>query len=1197
MSDRVQFRRDTKVRWVEVNPILMEGEIGLEIDTNNIKMGDGVHAWNELEYGVGIENITSELGDSENLAASQKLINSELAKKFDKESVVQESGESEDKVMSQKAVSNKLSDLSLNKYKKCHISLIGDSISTFKGHIPNNYQTYYPQGKIDSVFKTYWHIVCRTLGASIQNLSYSGSTVTTLRYEDYNFYKRALLVDKNASLIIVALGVNDNGMEDNLGGYDYDKDISEYDESIFTEAYIKGIRTLISNHPIADICLIRMSRANEMIGRAQAIKTIAEHYGVMYFDASECYDGALHPDTDDNDDGSEMKKIANGLLSVLSQSDNGHLSKLEKLQDNIDFKIRDLKTNIIDLSLKTLDKTKLSLVDGIYLSNGTFDSTQTNYKSCLEYILYNKDYTYTTNPLLQRVALYDKDFKFIDVSSTLNVDYEFSYFRVTFNSSLITSDIVTISIDSSIPSDIAKINDKIQNNYLFIQSILQGNNPFVWEQGHLNNGIEGNAPTRIRTSGQPQLVVGNFTCNDEYSFQVLVYDKNNTFLKYSSWIKSYEISEFTYIRIMMKKDDGSTIIPSDSSNITINVETPLPINNKKNIESVKELIVQNQNDIQQINKSIYVGMSFVWEQGHLNNGIEGNAPTRIRTSGHPVKVKGTIVVNDSGYSFQVLCFDNYGEFKNSSGWQKSYTITRDYKVRIMVKKDDNTDILPSESSAINTSLLSLISDSYYNILTPTWEQGTLTYGVEGNLTTRIRTGFMYICIGSSVKCNSGYKFNICLYDDNKKYIGETGWTDSEYFIQKEGYIRIVSAYNNNSSIEPSSGNNILTYLLSHKYLSFIPDIKEDRLDMIASLQAKNADVVSDYKTELMTADSSFDIDQKGNVYMAYFANPKSIGESNTDTNIYLKLIKFNVCDTSTIEVLGTFHANSDILGFTQGNKPPYDPNVLIVDNTVYVYTVLYDDAESQYYWCILPYNKATTTFGQHIKCKIGDSDFSKNNIMSLYEVKGYPCSVDLNYPIAATKFAFYNGEYYTAVGYDSIQEGNHGGMIIKSVDGINWELVSIAPFGDTTKGTNEMSLDILDDKIYCTFRGYGGTGIFYACYNISSNSWSDIKKLPDMEISKAWMENFENKMFVIYSLNRFHSVNGLARSAMRFAYVETDLSITKYFDFRTDEGCSYPYLKNFNKTLYISFQSDKRHISTGSSRSNICFTSVSDLLR
>lgn len=49
MSDRVQFRRDTKARWIEVNPILMEGEIGLEIDTNNIKQenkkaGEKYHA-------------------------------------------------------------------------------------------------------------------------------------------------------------------------------------------------------------------------------------------------------------------------------------------------------------------------------------------------------------------------------------------------------------------------------------------------------------------------------------------------------------------------------------------------------------------------------------------------------------------------------------------------------------------------------------------------------------------------------------------------------------------------------------------------------------------------------------------------------------------------------------------------------------------------------------------------------------------------------------------------------------------------------------------------------------------------------------------------------------------------------------------------------------------------------------------------
>lgn len=72
MSNRIQFRRDTRVRWAEINPVLMEGEVGLEVDTQNIKMGDGIHAWNDLEYGVGYSNVTNEPGNNENLVISQK---------------------------------------------------------------------------------------------------------------------------------------------------------------------------------------------------------------------------------------------------------------------------------------------------------------------------------------------------------------------------------------------------------------------------------------------------------------------------------------------------------------------------------------------------------------------------------------------------------------------------------------------------------------------------------------------------------------------------------------------------------------------------------------------------------------------------------------------------------------------------------------------------------------------------------------------------------------------------------------------------------------------------------------------------------------------------------------------------------------------------------------------------------------------
>ena len=53
MANRIQLRRDTAANWARVNPILDDGEPGLDIDTNQIKYGDGDTAWNDLAYASG----------------------------------------------------------------------------------------------------------------------------------------------------------------------------------------------------------------------------------------------------------------------------------------------------------------------------------------------------------------------------------------------------------------------------------------------------------------------------------------------------------------------------------------------------------------------------------------------------------------------------------------------------------------------------------------------------------------------------------------------------------------------------------------------------------------------------------------------------------------------------------------------------------------------------------------------------------------------------------------------------------------------------------------------------------------------------------------------------------------------------------------------------------------------------------------
>jgi trimeric autotransporter adhesin len=52
MADRIQIRRDTAANWASVNPVLAQGEMGLETDTERMKLGDGTTVYNSLNYFV-----------------------------------------------------------------------------------------------------------------------------------------------------------------------------------------------------------------------------------------------------------------------------------------------------------------------------------------------------------------------------------------------------------------------------------------------------------------------------------------------------------------------------------------------------------------------------------------------------------------------------------------------------------------------------------------------------------------------------------------------------------------------------------------------------------------------------------------------------------------------------------------------------------------------------------------------------------------------------------------------------------------------------------------------------------------------------------------------------------------------------------------------------------------------------------------
>ena len=57
----IQLRRGTAAQWTAANTVLAAGELGLETDTNKIKVGDGVVAWNTLDYNVSSGSTVADI--------------------------------------------------------------------------------------------------------------------------------------------------------------------------------------------------------------------------------------------------------------------------------------------------------------------------------------------------------------------------------------------------------------------------------------------------------------------------------------------------------------------------------------------------------------------------------------------------------------------------------------------------------------------------------------------------------------------------------------------------------------------------------------------------------------------------------------------------------------------------------------------------------------------------------------------------------------------------------------------------------------------------------------------------------------------------------------------------------------------------------------------------------------------------------
>jgi hypothetical protein len=64
MANKIQLRRDTVSNWQSTNPILSQGEIGIDLTNNKIKIGNGSLPWNSLPYFDDKETVFTNVNSS-----------------------------------------------------------------------------------------------------------------------------------------------------------------------------------------------------------------------------------------------------------------------------------------------------------------------------------------------------------------------------------------------------------------------------------------------------------------------------------------------------------------------------------------------------------------------------------------------------------------------------------------------------------------------------------------------------------------------------------------------------------------------------------------------------------------------------------------------------------------------------------------------------------------------------------------------------------------------------------------------------------------------------------------------------------------------------------------------------------------------------------------------------------------------------
>lgn len=365
------------------------------------------------------------------------------------------------------------------------------------------------------------------------------------------------------------------------------------------------------------------------------------------------------------------------------------------------------------------------------------------------------------------------------------------------------------------------------------------------------------------------------------------------------------------------------------------------------------------------------------------------------------------------------------------------------------------------------------------------------------------------------------------------------------------------------------------------------------------IRPEEAAVISD-PSDLVAHCSTFAFRGRNDVYFAYYKDSEQPKEHSVHFSTFPVLAKAGRKDGKVQFRKEVIRAEQTIGDFTHGPRAPYDPNLLVLGNTLMVY--FNGCVGTEVTFCARPYDLRKDAFEDRIVvCKLRYRDSSGAEKTIDLDAKGYyrfleDSGINGEYHndiCISARFVPYRGEWYGVLA--GVFTNSSKPVVVKTRDGITFDAVMICR--DFEWGACEGCLEIVDGEYYVAMRNAGcqreHQGTYLAKYGPDGTCLAAPRKLGRCQ-SKPAIISFKKGLYVFYNdyPNLKTEWGNVTRSRLRVEQIDRDCRPMKSWEILSGVGIHYPYVNKHRGHLYISFTEDRKKVDVRQCRSNVSFTEV-----